>query len=129
MGVSSCTISEVRAKRLFCCFDSRFSHRIDDQRVGEAAAPVLSAGNFAEQGGGCWLSPTSGVLQGRLDARVAKDSSHLFLLPIPPPTAVHFSWSIAHLLNTSAPYGITVLSYYQYCKGFNVHHLSRPERM
>lgn len=118
VGVSSCTISELRAKRLFCCFNSWFSHRVGDQRAGQSDGSFLSAGNFVEQGRGCWLSPATAVLQGRLDAHVAKESSHLVLFPVPPPAVVHFSCCIAHLLNTSTVYGITVLFYYQYCKRF-----------
>lgn len=118
MGVCSCTISEVRAKRLFCCFNSWFSHPVGDQRAGKAAGSPLSGGNFVEQGGGSWLSPAAAVLQGRLNAHVVKESSRLFLLPIPPPTVAHFSCSTAHLSNISTVYGITVLSCYKYCKGF-----------
>lgn len=50
MGVSSCTISELRAKRLFCCFNSWFSHRVGGQRAEAAAHSFLSAGNFVERG-------------------------------------------------------------------------------
>lgn len=118
MGVSSSAISEMRAKRPFCCFNSWLAHRVGDRRSGEAAGSFLSAGNLVEQGARRWLSPATAVLQARLDAHVAKEPFHLFLLPIPPPTVVHFSFSIAHLLNTLTVYSIAVLSYYQHCKGF-----------
>jgi len=97
--VSPCNISEMRANSLFCCFNSWFSHCVSDQRAGEAAGSFLSAGNFVEQQEGCWFSPATAVLQGRLDSRVAKECS-FFLLPVPPPAVIHNSYSIARLLNT-----------------------------
>lgn len=50
VGVSSCTVSEVRTKRLFCCFNSWLSQWVGNQRAGEPAGSFVSAGNFVSRG-------------------------------------------------------------------------------